>query len=214
MCDVMINDNMHTLTEIVMTCQPVLQARYVSTYLQDDNILNLAEVMVFGIAMCEDPGVPAHGHLLSPAISNPVYAGHELQYECNNGFEMSGSGIINCTTEAAWSDVIPSCQAIGSMTTKNPVEESTQQQQHQQGHTTQHHVPVTYMSPTTAISNQLPLLSLLILLPILLLIVLCVAKRKAVNKIVVEVASKKRAENADEKKKIGSEDVLLTPKWI
>ncbi|XP_006817082.1 uncharacterized protein LOC102809565 [Saccoglossus kowalevskii] len=113
-CGDRIDNNLKILKEIWMSCPPVRLARYVSVHLQVTNFLNLAEIMVFGIDMCQHPGIPDNGYLLSASIGAAVHAGHKLQYECNSGYELSGNDTIICTSDAVWSGEIPICSGVAT----------------------------------------------------------------------------------------------------
>ncbi|XP_065179367.1 sushi, von Willebrand factor type A, EGF and pentraxin domain-containing protein 1-like [Sycon ciliatum] len=62
---------------------------------------------------CEDPGAPANGGAnLLFSQSFPVQPGATLNFFCNAGHRLVGSTFADCQLNLAWSNPLPTCQAL------------------------------------------------------------------------------------------------------
>ncbi|XP_070536329.1 CUB and sushi domain-containing protein 3-like isoform X2 [Ptychodera flava] len=113
-CGEKINDKTKILSEATMRCSRPILARYVAARIGGvAGILNLAEIKVFGKAMCEDPGPLDHGSYMDPSsgqtVSFPVYSEQIIQVACLPGYTLIGNDTLECTTEARWNASRPVC---------------------------------------------------------------------------------------------------------
>ncbi|XP_070537040.1 CUB and sushi domain-containing protein 3-like [Ptychodera flava] len=113
-CGQKIDDKTKILSEATMRCSRPIPVRYVVARLDGvAGILNLAEVKVFGKAMCEDPGPLDHGSYIDPTsaqtVSFPVYSEQIIQVACLPGYTLIGNDTLLCTAEARWNASRPVC---------------------------------------------------------------------------------------------------------
>ncbi len=58
---------------------------------------------------CGDPGSPVNGSV----VNDPIYTFESvIEYECDDGFDMIGWPVIECTANKQWNDSIPECEHV------------------------------------------------------------------------------------------------------
>ena len=70
------------------------------------SITSLNVLSFFFVAiLCVDPGVPEHGR----RVGEQFAFGDSVSYSCVNGYRLTGSSELMCTSAGTWSAALPLC---------------------------------------------------------------------------------------------------------